>query len=169
MYEDSASGLGDGEALCDKRALCRACCFCSQRRPLVLLQLALACRLYHQPFDIPAGGPEIGVEAERGGGSAGRKEGLLRLCVSLGSGISLSPSLCPCAFGNMTGLLPKMRTRKSAIPTLEGCATPSRGSEQPWRLPVLSSSATWKPNPVSLGLESQQFSSLPSPVAAPWL
>lgn len=34
--------------------------------PLFFLQLALACRRDHQPFDIPAGGPEVGVEAERG-------------------------------------------------------------------------------------------------------
>lgn len=47
-----------------------------------------------------------------------------------------------------------MRTPKSTIPPLEGCICPSlnTGSEQPWRLPVLSSSATWKQNPVTLGL-----------------
>lgn len=157
--------------LCNKRALSRACCFCSQRRPPVLPATGpIACRHYHRPFDIPAGGPEIGVEQREEGGRAGRKGGLRRLCVvSFGSGIFLSPSRCPWTFGNMTGLLPKTRTRTSAIPTPEGCAAPSGGSEQPWRLPVLSSSETWKPNPVSLGLESQQFSSLPSPVAAPWL
>lgn len=113
------------------------------------------------------------------GDYAGRKnEGLLQaLCcpLVLVSSSSRSPSLCPCGytFGNMAGLLPKtMRTPKSASPTLEGCASPSldRGSEQPWWLPVLGSSATRKQARVP-DWESQQtfLSFLLSPCAAPWL
>lgn len=63
----------------------------------------------------------------------------------------------------MAGFLPKvMRTLKSAIPTLEGCASPS---EQPWRLPVLSYMETEASLSRILSLESQQrffsFLSLP--------
>ena len=60
-----------------------------------------------------------------------------RVFFSFNSGIFLPPPRPPplaCVFHNMAGLLPKvMRTLKSAIPTLQGCASPS---EQPWRLPA---------------------------------
>lgn len=45
----------------------------------------LACLLYHQPFDIPAGGPESGVEAERGRRQCWEEEGR-------------TPSGSPCCF-----------------------------------------------------------------------
>ena len=97
----------------------------------------------------------------------GRKEALLQGLspLVLVSSSSLSPSLSlprACIFGSMAGFLPKvMRTLESAIPTLEGCAS---ASEQPWRLPVLSSMETEASLSRTLSLESQQrfsFLSLP--------
>lgn len=95
-------------------------------RPVSALQLAPrlpAITTNHLTFQLVA--QRLVWRQKEEGDCAGRKrEGLLQaLFVVFSSGIFfLSPSLCTCActFGNMTGILPKMRTWKSAIPTLEG-------------------------------------------------
>lgn len=142
------------------------------------------CR-YCQPLDIPTGGPEPGVEAERRRRQYREEEGrppsgsfFFFFFRPFWFGVVFSPSLRPCAytFGNMTGLLPKVaRTPKSAIPTLEGCASPSlsRGSSSPGGC-LCSSSAPWKQEScvsriLSLGVTAKVFSLLFPPVAAPWL
>ena len=54
-----------------------------------------------KPFDIPAGGPETSMEAERGRRHCWRKKQVLfqALIVSFSSGIFfLSPFLCPCLY-----------------------------------------------------------------------
>lgn len=112
------------------------------------LQLALTCRRYHQPFDIPAGGPEIGVEAERGRRQCweeGRAPQVL--CLLWFWYLPLSLPL-PLHFWQYDR--PSAQDENSKV----SHSHPGRLCH-PERLPVLSSSATWKPNPVSLGLESQ--------------
>lgn len=177
-------GLGDWKTLYNKRALAGPSAYTAHQQllhngchpippagalPWVCPAAGplLAC-CYHQALDIPAGGPEPGVEAERGRKQYWEEEGRApsgSFFVPFGLMSSSSlPSLCPCActFGNTTGLLPKLvRTAESAIPARMGCASPSLsiGSEQPWWLSVLSASAPWKQNPGSPGFfhwESQQ-------------
>lgn len=90
-----------------------------------------ACLPLPLPFDIPPGGPEAAVEAERGGEVlGGRRQGSFSLLSPL---VWVSfPLPLWLYFWQDGSLLPKMITPKAASPSLEGCASPLSGVGWGW-------------------------------------
>lgn len=108
---------------------------------------------YQQPFDIPAGGPGTGVEAERGRRLCWEEEGRAPSASWMSPVVLVSSSFLPLPlplwlycwqYGRP--LAQDAENSEVSQPTPEGCARPSldRGSEQPWWLPVRGSSAPRK-------------------------